>query len=203
MRKRLRKKPNPDLYRFKVECLGELERLAEQGRIDLFYSDESRISMEPCIPYGWQFSDEKVGMPSSKGEGRNCFALLSRDCRCLWKMVNHNITAEFIVEQLEQLSFQILRSTVVVLDNAKIHHGQLVKNRLSVWQERGLFVFYLPPYSPHLNLAEVLWRKLKYEWLCAEDYFHSGTLFHSVWQALAAVGNSLIIRFSQFNHGLI
>ena len=142
-------------------------------------------------------------MPSSKGEGRNCFALLSRDCRCFWKMVNHSITAPFIVEQMEQLSFQIVRPTVVVLDNAKIHHAQPVKERLSIWQERGLYVFYLPPYSPHLNLAEVLWRKLKYEWLRAEDYLQAGTLFHSVWQALASVGSSLMIRFSPFNPGLI
>ena len=159
--------------------------------------------MEPCVPYGWQFSDEKVGMPSSKGEGRNCFALITRDNRCVWKMVNHSVTAEFIVEQLESLSFQIVRPTVVVLDNAKIHHGQWVKSRLSVWQERGLFIFYLPTYSPHLNIAEVLWRKLKYEWLSAEDYLYAGTLFHVVWQALAAVGNSLRINFSQFNHGLV
>ena len=44
------------------------------------------------------------------------------------------------------------------------------------WQERGLSVFYLPAYSPPLNIAEVLWRKLKQEWLRAEDYADNETL---------------------------
>ncbi|WP_156148673.1 transposase [Bacteroides intestinalis] len=25
------------------------------------------------------------------------------------------------------------------------------------WQKRGFFLFYLPPYSPHLNIAETIW----------------------------------------------
>ncbi|MBA3692414.1 MAG: transposase [Acidobacteria bacterium] len=30
------------------------------------------------------------------------------------------------------------------------------------WQLRGLSIFYLPKSSPHLNIAEILWRKLRY-----------------------------------------
>jgi transposase len=33
------------------------------------------------------------------------------------------------------------------------------------------------PYSPHLNLAETLWRKLKTEWLVVEDYLEQDCLF--------------------------
>lgn len=64
------------------------------------------------------------------------------------------------------------------------------------WQKQGLYVFYLPSYSPHLNIVETLWRKLKYEWLQPEDYTNKQTLCYGVWQALAAVGNSLTIGFS-------
>ena len=67
-----------------------------------------------------------------------------------------------------------------------------------MWQERGLFVWFLPTYSPHLNIAEVLWRKLKYEWLRPEDYVDRDTLRYAVWQALHAVGKSLFIAFSPF-----
>ena len=37
----------------------------------------------------------------------------------------------------------------------------LYPERLPYWQKRGLFIFFLPPYSPHLNLAETWWRKIK------------------------------------------
>jgi transposase len=32
-------------------------------------------------------------------------------------------------------------------------------------QKKGLPLYVLPPYSPELNRIEILWRKLKYEWL--------------------------------------
>ena len=57
---------------------------------------------------------------------------------------------------------------------------------------------FLPTYSPQLNIAEVLWRKLKYEWLRPEDYADKETLRHAVWQALMAVGGALNIAFSDF-----
>jgi len=31
-------------------------------------------------------------------------------------------------------------------------------------------VWFLPPYSPELNRIEVLWKKIKYEWLPWEAY---------------------------------
>ncbi len=79
--------------------------------------------------------------------------------------------------QLEALSFSLQRQTVVVLDNAPAHVAKRVQERRGFWQQRGLWVFYLPPYSPHLNIVEVLWRKLKYQWLQPQDYLETQTLF--------------------------
>lgn len=185
-----------------MEALGELERLSRLKLIDLYYGDESRVSMEPCVPYGWQFPGEDVFMPSSKGAGINCFAMLSRANELLFDVTRRRITSRFIIEQLERLSFLIEKITVVVLDNARVHTSRQVRERRAFWEKRGLFIFYLPPYSPHLNIAEVLWRKLKYEWLEAEDYATTDGLFYQVRQALAAVGRGLKIQFSEFNLGL-
>ena len=186
----------------KVACLGELERLSQSGLIDLYYGDESRVSLAPCVPYGWQFAGEEVFMPSAQGAGLNCFALLTRANDLLFATTRQRVTSQFIVEQLERLSFSIRKMTVVVLDNARVHTSQEVQERRPFWQRRGLFIFYLPPYSPHLNLAERLWRKLKYEWLAPADYATTDGLFYRVRQALAAVGTSLKIRFSEFSLGL-
>lgn len=176
--------------------------MSEQGWLDLFYGDESRVSLQPCVPYAWQFKGEEVFMPSDKGQGLNCFALLSRANGCRFETTKAAIDAGFIVEQLERLSFGLKRSTVVVLDNAPAHVAKRVQERRVFWQERGLFLFYLPPYSPHLNIAEVLWRKLKYQWLRPQDYLETETLFYQVRQALAAVGTLLKIQFSPFQHSL-
>lgn len=197
MRRRLKRTPDADVYEFKRECLAEFERLSEQGHIDLFYGDESGVSLLPCVPYAWQFADEQVAMPSERGGSVNCFALLSRDNRMHRYLTEQTITAAWISERLDALSLSLSRLTVVVLDNASVHK-KAVKERWAVWQERGLFVFFLPAYSPHLNIAEILWRRLKYEWLRPEDYADKGTLHLAVWQALAAVGRSLRINFQAF-----
>ncbi|MDT5268702.1 MAG: hypothetical protein QOH49_888 [Acidobacteriota bacterium] len=141
-------------------------------------------------------------MPAAKGAGVNCFALLSWANDIVFETTRQRITSQFIVEQLERLSFSIRKMTVLVLDNARVHKSKQVEERRRFWQERGLFIFYLPPYSPHLNIAETLWRKLKYEWLQPSDYTTADGLFYQVRQALAAVGSMLKIRFSEFSLGL-
>jgi transposase len=50
--------------------------------------------------------------------------------------------------------------TVLVLDNARIHHAKLLQPFLKENQER-LSLMFLPPYSPQLNLIEGLWKWLK------------------------------------------
>lgn len=189
-----------EIYLHKREILGELETLAKKQLIDLYYSDESRVSLEPNVPYGWQFPDEEVFMPSAIGTGLNCFALLSRTNQCVVKTSEQNFSAQFIFEQFEALSFKLRKTTVVVLDNARIHTSGIIKERIKIWQQRGLYLFYLPRYSPHLNIVETLWRKLKYEWLTPLDYQNKEHLFYQINLALKAVGNSLFIRFSKFRH---
>ncbi len=199
----MKKKPAAEVYRLKRELLGEMERLSERGEVDLYYGDEAGVALEPNVPYGWQFSDEEVSMPSERGAGINCFGLLTRSNKSWTATSEKTIDAAFVVEQLERFSFSITKLTVVVLDNARIHTGKKMRERMAAWQSRGLFVFYLPTYSPHLNIAETLWRKLKYEWLSAEDYESKGHLQYAVRQALSAFGKSLKIRFSGFKHSSV
>ncbi|MED0685278.1 IS630 family transposase [Anoxybacillus ayderensis] len=55
------------------------------------------------------------------------------------------------------------RFIVLVLDNARIHHANMVQAFLQS-EEGGAFHFiFLPPYSPHLNPIERLWKWLKDE----------------------------------------
>ena len=63
------------------QALELLEEKSRQGQVDLFYGDESQVSPEGYVPYGWQFAEEQVGIESAKGKGLHCFALISRDNR--------------------------------------------------------------------------------------------------------------------------
>lgn len=195
-------KPNEEIYRLKKEVLSKFEELSSSGLLDLYYGDESGVNLEPNVPYGWQFADEEVSMPSEKGKGINCFGLFTRSNESWTAVSEKSISGNFVLEQLERFSFSIRKLTVVVLDNARIHGGKQMAERQAVWQHRGLFIFYLPTYSPHLNLAETVWRKLKYEWLRADDYASKEHLQYAVKQALWAFGKSLKIHFSEFRNNL-
>jgi hypothetical protein len=181
------------------EALCLLEQQSEAGHIDLFYGDESQVSEEGYVPYGWQFPDEKIGIEVSKGEAINCFALISRKNELVYQCTPQNLTADFIIEQLDAFSLSLAKPTIVALDNARIHTANKVKKCLEGWQQRGLYIFYLPPYSPHLNIAERLWKELKSRWLKPEDYRTADTLFYAVRLALDAVGKDLSIHFSNFD----
>ncbi len=164
----------------------------------MFYGDESQVSPEGYVPYGWQFEDEQVCIESVKGKGVNCFALICRDSSIIYATSKESITSDFIVDQFEQLSFSIAKPTVVVLDNARIHTAAKVNKALDRWQQRGLFLFYLPTYSPHLNIAERLWKELKARWLKPQDYLTTESLFYAVQMTLAAVGEQLFINFAEY-----
>ena len=176
-----------------------LEKLSGKKIIDLFYGDESRVCTEGYVPYGWQFPGEDVCIVSEKGHKINCFGLISRSNQFHWATTIDNIDAMFVREQLEQLSFKITKMTFIVLDNARMHTSKIIKERIEFWEKRGLYIFYLPPYSPHLNIAETLWRFLKKDWIKPEDYSEVDALFYATNRCLANVGLENKINFNPFN----
>ncbi len=87
---------------------------------------------------------------------------------------------------------------LVVLDNASIHNSGVFKfkKKLADWQQRGVCLHFLPPYSPELNLIEMLWRKVKYEWLPLDAYQSYGHLKKWVLEILGNVGEKFQIAFA-------
>lgn len=194
IRKRPRGVPSPQLYAYKREKLQELEHLSRDGKIDLYYGDESHVCTEGYVPYGWQFRDEDVYVPSQKAQRVNIFGMIDRNNRYHGFTTTESIDADKIVEYLDDFSLRIKRDTFIVLDNASVHRNKKVRELRALWEKRGLFLFYLPPYSPHLNLAETLWRIMKTKWIRPQDYASSDNLFYTVNRALAAVGDTLGIK---------
>jgi len=178
--------------------LSLLEQQSLLGNIDLYYADEVKFAEEGYVPYGWQFPDEKVAIQVKRGKSINCFGFLKRNNDFFYKVTEQNINTEFVIETLDELSFKITKSTVVVLDNAQIHKAKKLRDMLTIWQNRGLFIFYLPPYSPHLNIIERLWKEVKEGWIKPQDYSSADTLFYTVNRICVNIGKTLFINFKEF-----
>lgn len=176
-----------------------MEQQSELGHIDLFYGDETGVSEVAYVPYGWQQKGEKLSIPAHQGKQFNCLGILSRGNKFFSKTSTKTIKAAFLVDFFEEFSFKIQKHTVVVLDNARIHTAQKVKERLEYWQKRGLYIFYLPPYSPHLNIIERLWKELKARWLKPEDYLSFDDLQYATINCLNQIGKTCTIQFSKYS----
>lgn len=174
-----------------------MEVQSRLGHIDLYYGDSTKISELGYIPYGWQFADENISIPSQKGKSINFFGLITRGNDFIGKISDRNIDANFIINMLDEFSWKINKTTVVVLDNARAHTARKVKEQIEIWRKRGLYIFYLPPYSPQLNIIERLWKELKEGWLKPSDYISVDNLFYAVNRIAANIGSSLTMNFKQ------
>lgn len=150
------------------------------GQIDLRYADETAFTLEPNVPYGWIRKGEQAGIPSRKGGNLNVFGLMNLQGELTSYQTTQSVNSQTLIEWLDDFAANIKKMTVVVLDNAPWHVSKAIDDKLKQWEEKGLFIFHLPPYSPHLNLIEILWRKMKLEWLKPENYQSKETLHQGV-----------------------
>lgn len=169
--------------------------MSDEGHIDVFYGDETRISEVGYVPYGWQFKDEDIFIPAQRGKGLNCFGLMSKDMQFHYAITEKSINTDFIVEYLDRFSLQLTKYTMIILDNASVHKSKKMQERFDYWQQRGLFIFFLPPYSPQLNLIERLWKEIKEGWLRPCDYHDFDTLSYAVNRIFANIGKSVNLNF--------
>lgn len=183
-----------------MKQLCELLYLEERGYLQIYYGDESGFCLDPCLPYGWQPAQEYIKILAKKSKRLNVFGLLSKDNDLVAYSSTDSMNADLIIAFLDDFASQITQKTVVVLDNAPIHHSEAFLEKIPQWQQQDLHIFYLPTYSPHLNLIETLWRKIKYEWLKPQHYQSWKTLCEAVEDIILKVGKSINIDFGELKH---
>jgi hypothetical protein len=86
-------------------------------------------------------------------------------------------------------------TTVVVLDNVSIHHDVDSETIDRGFLEYRMVLFYLPPYSPELNLIEILWKHENYH--CRRFVgWTKETIDAEIGKLLDGFGSELQIKFS-------
>lgn len=197
MRTTLRHKRDEAAFR---EAEKELKTLKEQenaGLIDLVYFDESGFSLQPVVPYAWQAPRTQIRLPSSSHHKRiNVLGFLQRNNRFSPYIVESNVSGDTVIACIDAFTKSLRKPTVIVIDNAPIHKGRAFDEARARWQQRGLRLFFLPSYSPELNLIERLWQEIKYRWLPLKAYESWASLQQCLTDVLVGVGEKYRISFA-------
>lgn len=181
----------------KETFLKRLRQFYRFGWIDLYFGDESAFSINPCLPYGWSAKGERVKIFPQRDKKINLFGVFRADNFCLTYESAENIDSDFLIRSIDEFSRYLKKPTVLVLDNAPTHRSAKFLAAAERWMEKDLYVFFLPGYSPHLNLAETFWRKAKYEWLRPSDYGSFARFKKQIKHIFNNVGLEYKIQFRQ------
>jgi transposase len=160
-----KKKRDPERFERAKQDIAELIKQAKTGKIELAYVDEAGFAPQPPNRSAWTKSGEVHATTAQRGQRLNVIgALLSSGglvMAKLWKSVNGLWFFGFLMAMIERVK----KPMVVILDNASIHRAKKLKPYWELLKRKGMQFYFLPPYSPELNRIELLWHKMKYEWL--------------------------------------
>lgn len=188
-------KPDAQEYKQKQEELEMFKQQEDEGEIDLFYFDESGFCLSPLRPYAWQEIGETIEIPSGDKHRLNVVGFLSRKQQLHAWTFEASINSDVVIACLDAFSEMITNDTVVVIDNASFHTSQAVEEHIMEWETNGLTLFFLPKYSPELNLIEILWRFMKYEWIEFDAYKGWENLVEYVEDIIIHYGTKYVINF--------
>jgi len=166
----LKHKRNKDEFELKQGQINDLKQLEDSGYIDLYFGDESHFGLTPNVPYAWQLKEKPLLLPAAKGKFLNVVGLMSRKNELFHQVLETTFNTDKIIDFMEGFVSQISKKTVVILDNSPIHKSNKFMTKIQEWQEKDVLIFFLPPYSPELNLIEILWRRIKYNWIPLDAY---------------------------------
>lgn len=135
-----------------------------QADYELWYLDESEFHLHPYLARCWMKKGRQLAV-NSPGKNKK---LVAFGAWCFGRgiLVHHTQPRKtawgtrHLIDRLRRRAQHTGRKIVLVLDQGNPHHAKTVHRDLELaapWIE----VFWLPHYSPELNLIERLWKHLK------------------------------------------
>ena len=198
MRKSLKSRRDDDEFEAACDDLCELMECHKSRQLDLYYFDEAGFSLNPTVPYAWQPIGETTEIPSRRSRQVNALGFLRLDSKLRAYSVEGSIDSEVVIACFNDFckSRRRRRPAFVVMDNASAHTSSEFERHIPLWEEKGLFLYFLPPYCPELNLIEILWRMIKYHWLPLKAYESLACLVRQLHEVFAKVGTDYVINFA-------
>ena len=148
------------------EVINALAKLENEQRCELLYFDESGLSPNPSVQHGWgRIGQTRAVARLAHRQRVNVLGALRHDGQLIWNTQQRPTTRDDVIAFFDQIALDSHSVPgIVLLDNADIHKGELMEKKRRQWAKYGLYLYYLPPYSPELNRIEILWKHAKHFW---------------------------------------
>jgi hypothetical protein len=151
----------------KSGTFSKLQQAARDGACRLVYFDQSGFCASPPVQRGWSPIGEPHRVVPRPHCRRSVLGAFDFGANLLKHEVSKaTIKGPAVIEFLDQIAKDGSPGLmmVVVLDNASIHHN-IEQETIDRWfLEHRMVLCHLPPYSPELNLIEIVWKHAKYRW---------------------------------------
>ena len=134
-------------------------------------------------------------METSKSRRLNVLGFMNKRDQLDAYTIEGSVDSDVVIAIMDEFCKNLTKKTVVVIDNAPMHTSEAFQSKLGEWAEKGLEIFTLPPYSPQLNIIEILWRFMKYEWIDFKAYSSWANLVAYVEEIIMNYGKKYIINF--------
>lgn len=134
---------------------------AKTAGATIYFADESGLRSDYHTGTTWAPQGKT---PVVEATGRrfslNMLSAVSAQSEFRFMLHEGSVGATVFVEFLKRLMIGAIRSVFVIVDGHSIHKAGLVKSYVES-QGGKLKLFYLPPYSPHMNPDETVWAHVK------------------------------------------
>jgi transposase len=192
----LKHKQNPAKAAHAAGVLRNLQQRAELGLLELYYLDECGFS--PSLPtgYSWALPGERKRVKYEYPQGRrvNALAAYRPYGPAPWldaQVFERTLTSDDLIAYLQERLPAAAVPRVVVLDNASLHVSKVTKGARPALAKRGIYLYYLPAYSPELNEIEPVFKQVKHHEIPKRSHTSKAELRGSVEQGFDSYSRKL------------
>jgi len=146
---------------WETETFPAIRAQAKQEGAMIYFADESGLRSDYHKGTTWSPQGQTpVVHKTGRRFGVNMISAFSPRGDFRFMLHEGNVNANVFLTFLQRLMVGATRPVFVVVDGHSIHKAAIITNYVK--QSKGMLkIFYLPPYSPHLNPDETVWAHVK------------------------------------------
>ena len=183
----------PEVLKSRAEFVAQ--NLLPFSTKNYIYVDETGFNLRTKKSKGWALSGHPATLSVlPKGKNITVIGALSREGLIHYRIVQslrerRGTTAEDFRSFLLDLLGKIPSGSIIVMDNAKIHHAEILQTLLELIRNAHKSeIVFLPPYSPFLNPIEYAFNDLKQS-LKPLAIKNKGELIESIKEKIPLINN--------------